>query len=458
MDTSDLTRAMHEATTELRPRTGFAAAVLRGGRRRKMRGRIVIATGAATVTAIAATGTYALWPDPVPGQNQAADPRLTQATRGDLSADKAFLNAAARAWKDGLPHSLNASRGIFDDLRGQPHVYWAGTTPAGPTAVIMQEAYLHPHDNISPDDTNQFQTLVGLVAKDPADGTLRLTFDQYQASNFPSAGYFQFGPGDRTVLLVDRGTPMFWSASPGNGPDGRITRAWQPVEIKDGVGILQSPDGCNPSDMRVLARATQPAPDDRNLDGLLTLQPASEYLTFAKTGKLAVVYPGGPDNRLYWMDAPAHDMRAGAPFAKVPTNLDSFFFEELTRAGMIDTGARSTTLGLWYIVAGLPDGRGAIVSEVQVNPSPSRIYTVLLKPDGSVDRVFGGDNTDPAATLPVKVHLPDGQGWIVADYGSTLRYRTAVDNTAGYSPALIPEGVTQVEVTKNGTTKTVDLK
>jgi hypothetical protein len=324
----------------------------------------------------------------------------------------------------------------------------------------MQQAYFHPHDNLSPADFNQLQTLVGLVAKDPTDGTLKLTYDQYQASKFPNAGYFQFGPGDRTVLLVDRGTPMFWSAGPTTGTGGRIVRDWQPVEIKDGVGIVQTPDRGNPADLRVLARTTRPAPDDKNFDGLLMLEPASTYLKFAKTGDLSgsvTVYPT-EDLRLDWSGDDARGMRAGAPFDKLPADFEAFWMDTIQQAGMVDVGSRSMAHGLWHIVAGLPDGRAALISELQTDTNPSKIYTVILKPAGTVDKVIPGDIVDKTATLPVKVHLPDGQGWVVADYGSTLRYRTTIDHAAGYSPALLPEGVTQVEVTKNGTTKTVNLK
>lgn len=52
---------------------------------------------------------------------------------------------------------------MFDDLRGDPHVYWAGNTPAGQAAVVVQQAYLHPHEQLPPGAADTLRTLVGLV-------------------------------------------------------------------------------------------------------------------------------------------------------------------------------------------------------------------------------------------------------------------------------------------------------
>lgn len=448
MDTTELSRVLHEATAEVEPRIGFAAAVVRGGRRRKARNRIVLATGATAVTALAATSTYVLWPDPVAGVNQAADPRLTQPTRGDLAGDTAFVNAAARAWREGLPRSWNATRGIFDDLRGAPHVFWAGITEAGPAAVVMQQAYLHPHGDLSADNFNQFQTLIGLVAADPADGVLKLVYDQYQPSGFGPAGYFQFGPGDRTVLIVDSGTPLYWSATPITSQDGKVTRSWLPMEVVDGVAKAGIPDSLQAEDIRVVARNTPPAPDDKKFDGLVLLEPSSDYLKFVREGWQALS-PSHTDNRLPWLDNQAKLMRVGAPFDKVPDDLLQFFPDALDRAGLIDIGANSRAIGLWHVLAGLPDGRAILVSELQLNDKPSQIYSVVLNPDGTVRGGVRNGQVDPKAILPVRVQLPETGGWIVAAYGSTLRYRLTPDTPwqdAGRDAALLPWNTTQVQV------------
>jgi hypothetical protein len=457
MDTTELTRALRDATADVAPRHGFTAAVVRGGRRRRTRTRIVIATGATAVTALAVTSTYVLWPDPTPGATQSADPRLKAPTQGDLAGDTQFLNAAAHAWRDGLPHSWNASRGIFDDLRGTPHVYWAGNTPAGPAAVVMQQAYFHPHGDLSPDQFNQFQTLIGLVAKDPADGVLKLVYDQYQPKGFGPSGYFQFGPGDRTLLIVDNGTPLYWSATPITTQDGRVTRSWERMTIVGGVTMADVPENIEAGDIRVVARATPPAPDDKNFDGLVLLEPSSTYLKFAKEGAQSLSPNSMTDNRLHWSGEQAQLMRVGAPYEKVPSDLSSFFSDALDHAGLTDIGGMSRALGLWHVLAGLPDGRAILVSELQQDSKPSHIFSVVLNPDGTVRGGVRNGTVDPKAVLPVRVQLPETGGWIVADYGKTLRYRTAPDapwQDAGRDAALLPWNTVQVQVG----TQVVDLK
>jgi hypothetical protein len=462
MDTDELTQALRAATADLEPRHGFTAAVLRGGRRRRIRTRAMIITGTAALIAIVGTGLYLIWHDPPPHVELANDPRLTQPTKGDLAGDQAFVNSAARAWRAGLPHSWNASRGIFDDLRGQPHVYWAGTTPAGPAAVVLQRAYLHPHGDLSPDQFNTSQTLVGLVATDPADGVLKLVYDQYQPSGMGPQGYFQFGPGDRTLLVVDHGTPLFFSPTPLRAEDGRVSRSWQRMTITDGVAIAQLPADGRAVDARVVARATPPGLDERDLSlpGQLYLEPSSSYLAFASSGPPPT--GGGISfNRLPWLDEPAQDMRVGRPFQlPIPADPRLDWMRKVEDAGLVDSGFSARGLGGWFVRAGLNDGRVAVVSELQMGNDASQIYAVLLKPDGSVDRVVPGGVVDPASPLPVRLRLPDRQGWVAAHYGGALSYRTgpnAAWRDAGHNAALLPDNATEVLVTRNGTQTPVAL-
>jgi hypothetical protein len=65
--------------------------------------------------------------------------------------------------------------------------------------------------------------------------------------------------------------------------------------------------------------------------------------------------------------------------------------------------------------------------------------------------VYGG-LIDANAVRPVRMNLPDGQGWIVADRGATLHHRTGNGawQDAGHDAALLPAAATQVEVTRPG--------
>jgi hypothetical protein len=464
MESAELARVLREATADVTPRPGFTTDVVRGGRRRQHRNRMAVATGAAAVTAIAATSTYVLWPENQPGGTESIGTTGTAAAqpqKADVITDEKFKADAIKAFQDGIAKSWNSDRGIFDDRRGEPKVLWAGTTPAGPAAVVTQEAFLHPHENVSDAEFNTMQTLVGLVAKDPADGVLKLVWDEYTQVDNPFAGQFRFGPEDRTILIVDRGIPLWWSPGPQVDDNGKITRAWESLPVTNGVAVLQAQ--ANADDIRVLARQAKPAPDDKNPEGIVSLWPSSDYLKFAKTGVREVAtmpYGAGADNRLPWRGADVKIMRVGKAVTGHSDDIELDYYQALDKAGVTDIGGNTRLYGTWLVVAGLGDGRSALVSEVQQDKAPSRIFTAIFKADGSLERVIAGDKPDKAATLPVKVHLPDGQGWVVADAGATLTFRTSANGEwqdAGKNSAVLPEGTLQVHVSKTGAPATVDL-
>jgi hypothetical protein len=469
MDTTELTRAFRDATEDLEPPPGFTAAVVRGGRRRKVRNRVVIATAAAVVTAIAGSGTYVLWPDPAPDSQVATDPRLTRPTGGDLAGDRTFLNDATSAWRQGLTDHLAAN------LRGQPHVYWAGTTPAGRAAVVTQR-FFQASGGLPPGDPDRDALAIGLVAIDPADGKLKVVCASYEPYRNPAFGFgqFQFGPGERTILVVVQDSPVWFSPAPITGPDGRVTRDWQPMRDADGVAVATQPDGANPFDARVIASRTRPAADElshagiesgREVAGMLWLDSSTTYLKYEKPG--VTTRPAVPevDRRLPWNTDDAKQMRVGDTSVSPPPTKPgdypmSTFVEGLQRAGMTDFGWKHSGAGGWSVVAGLADGRIAIVGEYAEDDHPSRVYAVLLNRDGSFKGAVAGDQVDPSAMLPVRLRLPDGQGWIVASYGGKLTYRVGADGQwqdAGFNAALLPDGATQVGVSRDGTGGVFDL-
>jgi hypothetical protein len=104
----------------------------------------------------------------------------------------------------------------------------------------------------------------------------------------------------------------------------------------------------------------------------------------------------------------------------------------------------------WDVTAGLPDGRLVILKETQVEWDTPRL-TVMVSSDHystEVDIVDGGP-VDSSEVLPVRFRIPDGGGWIVADKGKALSYRTAPDGEwqdAGRDAALLPDNTTEVTV------------
>jgi hypothetical protein len=444
METELLGRAMREATAELGLPPDFTSRVVRRGRRRQVNRRVCLAAGLAVLAVLA--GLPAARGGPGSTDEVSADPRLAEPTHGDLAADKQFLRIAVQAWRTGMKISYNNDNGrLFDDLRGGPHVYWAGTTPAGPAAVVLQEAHRGRYGR---------ETLVGLVAIDAKDGRLKLVNDQLRGDHEPEPGYFQFGPGDRTILVVEHDQPLYFSPEPITQPDGRVVRDWTRMSIVDGVAVVQLPAGAEPADVRVLLRDRRPAPDDKRYDGLIRTEPASVYLyavdKLSRDEDLNFAFPKA-DRTLPWrqQDEP---MRVGRS-PHTPADWQVTFWNALEDHGMIDIGNAYGGGGVWTVLAGLPDGRTAMVSEAQQEERPSRLYAVLMNRTGKVLTVKAGAEVDPKAALPVALRMPDAQGWVVAAYGSHLRYRTSTGGgwlDGGDNAALLPDAATEVRVERPG--------
>lgn len=263
MDTGELTRVFHAATEDIKPRPGFTAAVVRGGLRRRNRNRMLLAGGLTMASALFGAGVHALRPA-TQQEIQLADPRWSQPTLGDLSGDQAFLDSAIALWRAGS---------AFEDLRGQPHVYWAGNTPAGPVALLVQQAYLHLHDGVAPDDAGRFAPVLGLVGRD--SGSLRLLATKYQSTSDDPRTFASFLLGS-TIMIADPGTPLFVSAAPVDSLDGRLTRAWSQIPVVNGMAIAPVPAGVAPGQVKVLARPVRPTPHDKDATGLVSLVQAGD--------------------------------------------------------------------------------------------------------------------------------------------------------------------------------------
>lgn len=436
MDTGAFGAALRDATEDLDTRPGFIGDVLQGARRRQVRRRNTAALVIAVVVGVVGFGAGATFRDRPPPSAEVADSRLREPTKGDLAGEPDRVRAATDAWREGITPTWRQDRGV-DELRGEPHVYWVGTTQAGPAAVVMQEAKI----------TNApgWRTMVGLVSADAADGRTKLVGSPRDSRN--TADVFRFGPGDRTFLVVARDTPVFYSLAARWGSDGLVVRQWDRLDVTDGIGVLSPQGTTDPNEVRLVTSTSSPTVTKAT--GELEPVTASVYLATggrsglrsddaAAAGMLPWKLPGGEGPRLE-IGSP--------PRPALPADVTPNMHAALKLSGMADVGTTSTVAS-WSVIGGLPDGRSVVVSEFKDFARPSRVCLILYGTDGAFVRALT-KLTDLASPLPVAIRVPDGQGWVVAAYGSELKYRTVVggawqDTTS--SAALLPDDAVQVRV------------
>ncbi|MCS7479992.1 hypothetical protein ACFFQW_07830 [Umezawaea endophytica] len=423
---NELGTAMRRASEDVDVRAGFTGDVLRGGRRRQARRRTGLAITIAAVVGVVGFGAGVLvqaWQGPKP-----QDQRLLEATKGDLADDPARLAAAAGVWQRALTMSWRYDRGVTE-VHGQPYVYWAATTTAGEAAVVMQEARVR----------DQVRTLVGLVGRDPADDEQKLLGSTSPGDLGGDKESFQFGPGDRTFLVVDPMTPVYASASSTRDADGVVRRTWQEVPIVDGVALWTAPEGTDPSTARLVSGDGPPTTTNIPRERQLPTCPASGYLRYGQCDITAYA-----DTKM-WDSTPRPDMPVGPAGSGPPEKTDVYSL--LRAAGLVDVGA-TIRFSEWTVRGSTPDGTSLLVGEFVEDPRPSALYAVLFRANGTPDRVLLGPAVDVQSPVPVRLRLPDGHGWVVASDRTVLRYRTSTtgDWQGSYTyAAVIPDDAVQVE-------------
>jgi len=432
METDDLTTRLRGAAEGIMPPPGFTDAVTRGGRRRRHRRHLVAGLVSVTVLAMAVgTVTLADSGDTLPpgaiideNGDVVIDPPpvlqngelwLSGPTRGDLADDSEVLDGVRDAWRAYLPGSPN---GLADSVRGEPNVYWAGTTPLGPAAVVAQ--------------AQGRGAALGLVAFE--DGTPRVLTDARALVTLVGVG-LQFGPGDDTLLVPDPGVPLVVSTGAVRAGDGTVSRLWEPLPMTDGVAVLSLPADSDPSAIRVRGAGAGGGPTGEHV----MLLPASRAsLGWDHQSKYRA------ENRLDW----PLDVFTLPGGRRPPESTEPF----LVGAGFVDPYLTMAAGGLWTVATAMPDGRPVWVTEYQEDSNPSRLITIIGADPGTAVVLDGGP-VDRESELPVRVRLPDGAGRVVAERGATLRYRVAQDAAwvdAGRDAALLPSTAVEVEVTAQG--------
>jgi hypothetical protein len=397
-----------------------------GGSRRLRRRRLTsVATGAlavALVGGIAVTGQAILadaQPEVAAGP-AAGDPYgflLKWPTRGNLAGDQAYFDQVVAAWQGSHDKSENKSRGIFDDLRGTPQVVWAGRTPAGPAAIVVQQAYLHHHEDIQLDREGLY-TLIGLVGPG-ADGKPKVVADSYPAPGVGLATGFVVGDGQKALIVLDTGHQVGWSKERLYTADGHSGRQYTPLKFTDGVSVVSLPEGVNVDGLRIRALPVT-GPSGLNIHGI------------PGQGAESV-----GDNRL-WSDAGSM-LWAMTPGAEGLAKTAEDTLRNTLDAAR-DPAAYSIGFSLWTGYGRTANGSELFLGELVLDRDLTRVYAVLKK-NGRTTIVPGGVPLQESP-LPVSIKLPDGQGWAVAQKDADLSYRVDGGNwsTPRKNALLVPAG------------------
>jgi hypothetical protein len=415
---TDVRYAFERATEEISAPPDLLDRVRTGGRRRVVRRRSVLAAGLA-----AAAGAAAL-PLALRGRG---DDRVLPATRGDLAGDRQLLRRIRAAWADAFTGP------------GEPHIWWAGSTPAGPVALVSQPTEIGQIS--APGGVGQVPAeMLGFVAT--AGGRLRVPNEFVPVPAGTIQPIALLTGARRDVLVVaGGGRPIQFSEDFAFDGAGRITRRFVPLPA--------GPDG-------VLVR-TVPAAGDAIRFGLReddTSDPDVPLIDLANRWDAAMVgsQPTArmerrlPGSILAWTDVPADELRRWDVMA-----LPGYYSDQFGYHPSVGTTA-------FWIRGQAPDGRLLVVQTVvlddrvrlfvllgKAGDKPTPRYLGLLGP-----QAFTEVRDEIGGPLPIlHVRLPERQGVVAAAENATFRYR--VRGAASWLPTdgdavLLPEAATELEV------------
>jgi hypothetical protein len=448
------------------PATALALRAAARGRRR-VRTRSAIRVGAAVFSAAAVALAVAppsplssaqLWSDVgsallghqhSPNSQDPYEHYLKEPARGSLAKDATFAKQVLAAWQASHGASRNASRGIFDDLRDRPHLVWAGSTPAGWAAVVVQPAVLHAHDNLSNDDVGS-RTVIGFLLAG-SDGTVRVVGDDYAPHDSGTTGHEAVGAWldivHRVALVIDPGYPLASSTAWTYTADASATRTWKPLSMDEGASVLALPATVEPHNVH-LARHASGAPDEPKY---LTWPTEAAENSVLATEQRAVAWEA--TSPCVW----APPAGASTPTASSATDcgqalpiLGTAWF------GRRATGAEVSAMSMAVVHGRTSDGRTFAVSTASLDSDPARVLAVVYGGGGAdgTETMADAGPLNPVAALPYAVRLPNRHGWVVANVGATLRYRISTHtawSSAGHDAALLPDAAqVEVEVTVPG--------
>jgi len=362
-------------------------------------------------------------------------------TRGDLAGDSTYLAQVLTAWRTTHRKSANHDRGIFDHLRGEPKVYWAGRTLGGRVALVGQYSDLRHHDNIQL-DREGVHTLIGFVV-DGKDGKPGVLADSYPAPGVGLVTGIVASKGETKALVVlDIGKKTGWSAGRTYDEQGGSGRVYTPLRFTDGVAVVELPRDIDLPDLSISPLPAKAFSDQWIANGGIEASPPEQ----AGDRRLWTDFP---DRALWPMTENAQRLRDSAP------DVFTAALDPVT-----DKNTYSRGFSLWSGYGVTSNGTAVYLGEQQLDNDPTRVYAVL-KPKSGKTTIVPGGIPDRDAVLPVSIKLTAGQGWAVARRNAKLSYRY---DGGAWSPArpdalLVPAGPkAEVKVEAGGKEEIVTLR
>ncbi|WP_433284964.1 hypothetical protein [Micromonospora sp. CA-244673] len=425
LNDSDVRDVLHRATDHLVGPPGLLDEVRRGGRRRVVRRRAVLAAVCAAVVAVPVGGLQLAGDG---GEGQVASPLLDEPTRGDLAGDEGYLRQVRDAWQRRLKQD-------GEQMRGEPHIVWAGSTPAGPAAYI---AHRTVHNPVASSEGDRVIATAAFV-EPTADGPRVTTREQ--VTDAGTDGISQaalLGPRRDLLLVLDFGRPVEFSPELRYLPDGKVSRSFQRVAFRDGAAVLTVP------------------PQLTKITVAISRTPVSRQNMVHITNDGPVLFPDGKDRprpqQVRHTLPGAEKVWVGDPSAKKVSAPAEALADYIDSAG-VHTSDGSPLL---WVYGATPDGRLLLVETIQYDDDPARVIA-LLAPRYLPFKAVASTIADWRAPLPVRLRLPDNQGILVAAEGAALSYRVGDGSwqDAGRNAALLPANATEVRVDAGGSVTTV---
>jgi hypothetical protein len=326
-------------------------------------------------------------------------------------------------------------------MYGEPHVVWAGNTPAGPAAFVIQRTADNPVV-VEPDGHRLFA--VCSFIHTTSTGLRIMTWTQMHdggTDGVPQAALL--GTEYDVLVVVDFGEPVYYSPDLSYTPDGRVARDFQPLPFVGGAAVQRVP----------AQRAKVTIAIGR--------RPLGWRDTIHLTNGTEILFGNGKDQRqpqlVTHVLAGAERVWGGDPVKVIGDKRDQF---EPALKGYVDEVGHHTVGNhpLLTIYGATPDGRRLLLNTIQYDDDPVRHLLMLAPPDGRftvVEVAF----VPLGSGEPVRLRLPDGQGTLLAAEGAALRYRVAGGSwlDAGRDAALVPASAIEAEVLRGGVPQVIAL-